>query len=535
MMVIRGLIPYIQVMKSHVQAGGRVLVLAAAVLLAPGCGGDDDTTGPGPDPVIGFAPLVQGQTLVIGDSRQFSTTVQPEGALAVVWRRGGTVVGDQREYLYAAQHVGRDTLRVRAEAGTVNREFYWVVDVEAAPSTVPPLVPGVGVAPGPEPTEVVVTWTRVAGATYPIVAYEIVMSYAGIVTTENWSQAIHLGETAHVSGQSGYSATFSRANGNLTPGAEAWFAVRARDDRGQLSGTLVSRETRITTEWWIDGRVLDDLGQPILGVITATTAPIHNDNSDGEGLFRLGPYRSVDTVTVATIPPTGYYAFRTGKITSTGDISLDIVLPQRYELAPECTFASYGGNYLNWFRQMTRTATVAGDSAASRLWKWEHWPVTVFLPDSTLATGRDMDQAAREMMELWNQSLGREFLVETTSWATANIYFAWVDDASGGYGQASLELPAGGVLGDVRPVRVRVELETGIQADQFFREVCLHELGHALGLAAHSLECDGAGHLMVLGAAGNLSLEHPIHPDEVRAVRLLRVLPQGVDMRSFTP
>lgn len=513
-----------------------VRVLAGLLALAMGgCGGGGGSTGPGPDPVIGFTPTTQGLQLTIGDTRQFGATVSPEGDLSVTWRRGGAVVGDQRQYLYEARQVGRDSLRVRAEAGTVIREFFWVLDVAAAPLTLPPQVSGVTVAPGPEPVEVVVTWTRVAGSTYPIVAYEIVMSYAGAVTTDNWEQSIHLGETPHVSGQSGYGVTFSRANGGLLPGAEAWFAVRARDDRGQLSGALLSRRTNITTEWWIDGRVLDDLGAPILGVITATSAPIRNDNTDGEGLFRLGPYRSVDTVTVATTPPAGYYAFRTGGITSAVDVSLDIVLPQRYELAPECAFDSYGGNYLNWFRRMTRTATVAGDTAASRLWKWQEWPVSVFVPDSTLASGRDMGQAAREMIALWNQSLGEVFMVETGSRVTADIYFAWVDDASAGYGQASLELPVGGVLGDVRPERIRLEVETGLLTDQFFREVCLHELGHALCLSAHSLECDGAGHLMVLGASGNLSLEHPIHPDEVRAVRLLRVLPQGVDMRGFTP
>lgn len=512
-----------------------VLAMVALLALAGGGCGGGGGAGPDPDPVITFSPSAQGQQLVIGGSLQFAATVAPDVPLTVTWRRGGVIVGDQRQYTYEAQQVGRDTLRVRAEAGAASGSFFWVLDVNPEPSTLPPQVPGVAVAPGPQPVEVLVTWSRVAGSTYPIVAYEVAMSYAGAVTAANWDQAIHLGATPHVPGQAGYSATFSRANGALVAGAEAWFAVRARDDRGQLSGSALSRWTLITTEWWIDGRVIDDRGAPILGVIASTLLPGRNDNSDGEGLFRLGPYRSVDTVSVATTPPVGYYAFRTGRITSGADVALEIVLPQRYELAPQCEFAAYGGSFLNWFRHMTRTVPVAGDTAAARLWKWDDWPVSVFLPDSTSTSGRDMDQAARDMIALWNQELGETFLVETASREDADIYFAWVTTSSGGYGEASLDVPAGGVLGDVRPERVRLEVVTGINTDQFFREVCLHELGHALGLTSHSLQCDGAGHLMVLGASGNLSLEHPIHPDELNAVRILRALPQGADMSGFSP
>jgi hypothetical protein len=522
------------------RAPATVVTVVAILVLAGGCGGGGGTTGPGPDPVISFSPTAQGQQLTIGDSRQFGASVDPEGTMAVTWRRGGAVVGTGRQYMYQANAVGRDTLRVRAEAGSASREYFWVLDVAAEPATAPPQVPGVAVAPGPDPVEVMVTWTRVSGSTYPIVAYEIVMSYAGVITLDNWAAAIPLAQVAHVGGQVGYSSTFDRTNGGLVPGAEAWFAVRARDDRGQLSVSLASRQTRITSEWWIDGRIIDERGVPILGAIAATSAPQRNDNTDGDGLFRLGPYRSVDTVTVATTPPAGYYAFRTGRIASQADIDLDVVLPRRQDLAAECDVQSYGGEFMNWFRHMTRTVAVAGDTASSRLWKWDQWPVRVFLPDSTTASGRDMDEAAREMMALWNDALrlnvgDPDYLVEVATSAAADVYFAWVTDVSSGYGEASLELPAGGVFGDVRPERIRVEVETGIAANQFFREVCLHELGHVLGLSNHSLECDGAGHLMVLGAAGNLSLEHPIHPDEVNAVRILRALPQGADMRGMTP
>jgi len=37
------------------------------------------------------------------------------------------------------------------------------------------------------------------------------------------------------------------------------------------------------------------------------------------------------------------------------------------------------------------------------------------------------------------------------------------------------------------------------------------------------------------GGGGNLDLEFPIHPDEMRAVRTIRRLAQGVDMRRYAP
>jgi len=81
-----------------------------------------------------------------------------------------------------------------------------------------------------------------------------------------------------------------------------------------------------------------------------------------------------------------------------------------------------------------------------------------------------------------------------------------------------------------------VRVAAVIEADQFFMEVVLHEFGHALGLVKHSDLCPGSGHLMLDGGGGgNLDLEFPIHPDEMRAVRTIRRLAQGVDMRRYAP
>jgi hypothetical protein len=109
-------------------------------------------------------------------------------------------------------------------------------------------------------------------------------------------------------------------------------------------------------------------------------------------------------------------------------------------------------------------------------------------------------------------------------------------DISSGYGEAGLELPVGGVLGTVVPIRIRVKIAAVITEDAFFKEVALHEFGHVLGLVDHSFFCTDAHHLMLNGGAGgNLLLPDPIHPDEIRAVRTIRRLAQGVDMRGYEP
>ena len=299
-----------------------------------------------------------------------------------------------------------------------------------------------------------------------------------------------------------------------------------------MSTAVTNRYTRITTEWWIDGRVTNDAGLPLLGVVVGTAVPLRNGNTDGAGHFRLGPYRSIDSVSVRTTTD-DYYDYTTARLGSTVDAELDLVLPGKYGVDPACT--GYDGDFLTYLRHMTRTVASDVDTSASRLWKWDHWPITVFLPDSTTAGGRELDDLARAMLAMWNAELGETYLIETNNAAAADVRCAWVIDAAAGYGETALVLPAGRVLGDVIPQKIRVEVEIGLGTDQFFQEVALHEFGHVLGLVNHSMFCTGSGHLMVLGASGNLSLPNPIHPDEIRAVRCVRRLPQGADMRRYVP
>lgn len=508
----------------------RVFALAiAGVLLLGGCGG---ATGPdGNNPVtITFTPAAMVRQLVVGQTLACAVHAEPTAAIDATWRMRGAVVGTAAEYTYEASAVRRDTLRAHAEAGSSTVDWSWIIDVAVNEAAAPPTVPNVLATEGPDPVQVVLTWNRIPGSTWPITHYVVKVGYAGPITAENWDALPTLAEVPHVPGQGAYIRTFGLADG-LTPGAEAWLAVRARDDHGQLSPRAACVATVITSAWWIDGQVTDDFGQPLPDVAVGTAEPLRSDTTDSEGRYRLGPYRSIDAVIVHTVT-TGHCNFTSAPVRGRVDTNFDILLPQRYAVDPDCQ--AYGASFLDYFRDMTRTAAVAGDTTTRRLWKWDTYPVKIFLPDSTLGTGRQLDDLARPMLALWNEKVGEMMLVEVATAAEADAHFRWVTDAAAGYGQVLLELPVGSEIGSVRPERMRVDVETGLLTEQFFQEVVLHELGHVLGLYDHyDMSCPSSGHLMIVGAAGNLSLAEPIHADEIRAVKMVRRLKQGLYMAGY--
>lgn len=529
----RGHVPYIEGMDVNpfhtALTRAFALAVAGALMLLGGCGSGTEPDGGGPV-AITFTPAALVRDLIVGQTLACAVHTDPAGAMTVTWRLRGAVVGTAAEYAYDAASVRRDTLRAHAEAGSSTGDWAWIIDVAANEAAAPPTVPNVLVTEGPDPVQVVLTWNRIPGSTWPITHYVVKVGYAGPVTAGNWDALPTLAEVPHLPGLGAYIRTFGLADG-LTPGAEAWLAIRARDDHGQLSPTAACVATVITSEWWIDGQVTDDLGLPLPDVTVDTAEPPRSDITDGAGRFRLGPYRSIDAVNVHTAT-TGHCNFTSAPVRDRVDAIFDILLPVRYAVDGDC--AQYGGSFLEYLRDMTRTATTAGDTTTRRLWKWDTYPVKVFLPDSTLGTGRQLDDLARPMLALWNEKAGETMVVEVATAAEADAHFRWVTDSVAGYGQVSLEVPAGGMIGSVRPERMRVEVETGLQTDRFFQEVVLHELGHVLGLYDHyDMSCPSSGHLMIVGAAGNLSLPEPIHADEIRAVKMVRRLKQGVCMGGY--
>lgn len=520
-----------------------IVCLLVGVLLVIGCSSSTDPGGGGGDdpPVIAFSPVNQGQSIKLSESMLFSASVTPDVPLTVSWRREGLEVGTGATYLFVPVDVGPDTLRVQATAGSTSREYYWVVDVAEDPSSIPPAVPNVVIEPGPLPTEVEVSWNRIPASTFPIQEYIVAFRLDGPVTMDNWETSQVLGVYPAVEGHVGYS-TLADSTDGMPPGETVWFGVRGRDLHDQLSLWGDEYSTQVTWPWWIDGRIYLDTNEPApVGVIIESFEPPFSDNTDGQGFFRLGPFRNIDQITMKTTSsnavPGGWYDFITQPY-GYEQPDAEIVLLSRFGLADDYCDPPFNpnGDFLTYFMNMTMTKLGADDPPKiSILHRWESYPLAVYIPEVTAPSGVAMHEAALEAVAIWNFQMGEEYFVLVADPVDADVVFVFKDFPNyAGLVELVEPAPGGEVqLGRVVPEKMSVTVDTGTATTpDITKATCLHELGHVLGLFEHST-CAQIGYLMTVGGGGSLDWTQPIHPDEMNGVRSIRYLPQGVDMNDF--
>jgi hypothetical protein len=520
--------------------------LGACLLLVLILGGCSSSTEPEvvPDPEVSFAfsPAGQRQELLLNETILFSASVRPAAGLSAKWYRGGVLVGEDSILNYIPEKVGLDTLGVRAFSGADQDTYYWVMDVQPEVSFLPPEVANVEVQAGPKPAEVKVRWNRVNNATFPLVEYMVAVSYSGSINEDNWGQATILGRFDHDPALVFYSQDFNEADDGLRPGEQAWFGVRVRDDRQQMSPLTSSVRYEITWPWYLGGHVTDDAGLslPVVGVTTGE----FQDNTDGRGVFLFNePFRNIDSVRVAT-SSSPYFNYTTPPVSVDQETTqVDITLINRYALAnPGC----WTGSFLEYLRDMTRTVDVPGQPAESQLFSWSEFPVSVFIPPGVENLAFvDMESACMAALDFWNdtmrndaQNLGiteSDYFVRTSNESTADIVFLF-DFRSVNYGETTLELPTGHDAGEVVPEKMQIWVNTTADLDLFseVQGVAVHEFGHTLGLFNHA-DCPGVEYLMQPGGgSAAMGRAEPIHLDERRAVRAIRNIPQGANMSDYT-
>lgn len=519
-----------------------LLALLTIITVIAGCSDSTDPGGGGEDPPsIAFDPPNQGQTIKLSESLLFSATVTPDGPLTVSWLRDGVEVGTASTYLFEPVDVGPDTLRVEASSGTVTRDYYWVVTVTEDPSSIPPAVPNVVVGPGPLPSEVEVSWNRIPSSTFPIQEYVVAYRTDGAVTMDNWNTSAILGTYPVVGGQVGYSVLADSTDG-MPPGDTVWFGVRGRDLFDQLSVWGEEHSTEVTWPWWIEGQVYLDTNVPApVGVIVESLEPHFSDNTDGSGLFQLGPFRNIDQIRMSTTSsnatPGGWYDFVTQPFGPEERNPL-IVLMSRFEMDPDYCAPPFNpnGDFLTYLRDMTFTDTNPLDPKRSILHRWEEYPLTVYVPDVQSPTGVSMEQAAMDAIDLWNLHMGDDYFVRVADDAEADLVFVFESYPGLFAGLVELAVPPHAnddQIGRVVPEKMNVIIDIDRASTLTFgTETCLHELGHTLGLLNHST-CTQIGYLMSFTGGGALSREFPIHPDEMNGVRTIRYMTQGVDMKDF--
>ena len=526
-------------------------LVGACLLLVLNLAGCSSSTDPGVDPdpklTIEFSPTGRDLSLRLSETMDFSAGVSPTAVLSANWYRCGLLVGQDSVFTYVPAEVGLDTLQVSAFAGAEQDTYSWAIDVQEDVTAIPPPVPDVKVQEGTEPADVVVSWIWLTGAAFPLVEYVVAVSYDGPILESNWNQATILENYAVVPGQLGYSRTYTADEHGMIPGQRAWFAVRALDDRQQLSHLTYSVMHDITWPWYLGGYVTDDAGQPLLGVIIKSIDLEYAANTDGNGFFLFEePFLDTKSIILTSISPS-WYDFVTEPVSVDHDTTLvNITLINHYDFVYDC----YGGDFLTYLRSMTGTGEVPDHPEWSQLYTWDEYPVSVFIPPFQNFAGVDMEEACLAAMVFWDSTMSSDadllgidetaYFVRTTDETTADIVFLfeWRVLVSG-YGEVSLLLPEGpeAELGRVVPEKMQIWINA-VDALGTFKAVegvALHEFGHTLGLVKHA-NCSGPEYLMkVAGGLGAMDRDEPIHLDERRAVRAIRNIPQATNMNNYTP
>ncbi len=511
------------------------------------CGSDSGPAQPAAEIIVSFRPASDILHFVVGESETLWVEVEGTTEYTVAWTRGGVAGGTSDTYELAADEVGVDTVAVAVVAGGKEQARLWRVEVTPDESKLPREVADLNVIHGAEPAEVVVTWFRSTATAFPLVSYDVAVSYDERITDDNWDASMVAVTVPHDAGVLRLNQLLTEADDDIRPGQEAWFAVRARDDHGQLSPVGGSFRLVISYAWYLDVHVQDDAGRGLPSIILLY-GDGERQNTDAAGDSRIGPLRSIDEVAVSTNasngepgePPPWYYNFNAAP-RGVDDGPLIITIVEKYELDLEvCGETPSYLDFMGYLQWMTYTEEERVDRPNRYLLRWDHYPVAVhFAPFDTV--GVELSDLARAAMAIWNDALGQEVLVETTSEAEADILCVF-DTTLGPFiaGRVSSLVP-GGWLPDATPEVLLLALDPydAFVLDELreiiVTEVTLHEFGHTLGLYNHSC-LSGKGNLMDAGGAAGSLAEGPdnaIHATEWRAVRAIMNLPAGVDMAAF--
>ncbi len=508
-------------------------------LLLSGCG-DSGPSGPSAPPDFRYEPDLGELQLTILNSQFFKVEIQSNSPAQVDWYVDGEKKRDGAGFNYFPSTVGVDTVRAEVRVDGYEDSREWLVRVLATEDSLPPEVAGITIEDADDPGEVLVRWLRVVNSPHPVSDYLVAASYQEPVSAANWDAAILLGTVPHAEGTLQYSGIY-----DLEDGRQVWVAVRARDELEQLSDITNVYDHLVSYPWTLGVQVHEVGGEPVSEVILRWEANgvSYQGNTPFNGFLEIGPFRSVDTVRFETRINNGavlgdYYDFLNPAVSVDEGADLDVPLIPRHAIDDNCTVSTWGGEFLPYLLYLTTTEFTYALRPTQALWHWDHYPLNVYVPAALRdSDGLDLRQTALMGIQSWNTVMGEDYFEVVDTLEEADVFFEF-EFLTGAYGKAELVLPAGrsnfpdSVIPELTRVIVNSEVET---TQEFVQSTVMHELGHVLGIYSHApSDCADAGYLMYSTPGSSPSGPNGgIHPDEQLVAKVIRYLPQGMDMSRY--
>jgi len=316
----------------------------------------------------------------------------------------------------------------------------------------------------------------------------------------------------------------------ITAGVAQTFAVRPFYGAGAGWGPAARLTWTATPPHRRGGRVLDEQGRPLAGVVVRIQSP--GDVADARG-FRaqavtnaagrfapLGPVAGdvplvLETVTpdVASSPGAAdaYFDYRTEPLPyAPPGRDVTIYLLPRCELAPGMMDVR-NTNFVKVLQDLTLSDGRARWEGPTVMRKWgpEEFPLPVLIPAGTNLAGTiDLAEVAAGAVEHLNGLFAVPLFVLTQDPAETVVRFDFTT-----WNNAAIVAPT--PKGSVRPQYATVRLNKGEENRPRLESAAVHELCHVLMYSRHNPNFYG-----VMGSGTGA-----LQPDEVRVLRALRHLP----------